>query len=164
MYVRNTNERRRVRPPDNYSGNAFDSNGYRLANGLPIPPSLVPAALGELPDAGDGGMPIPDLGAGGDEFYGKDFGASDREALPVGAAEKDCTADCDRRPGSDENDRYRGGGIRGLLSSILPPRAEGERWEFGFEDMLIIGLIFLLSQSEGDEEILLLLMLLLFYK
>jgi len=46
----------------------------------------------------------------------------------------------------------------------MPPRPEGDKAEFGFEDMLIIGLIFLLSQSEGDEDVLLLLTLLLFYK
>ena len=164
MYVRNTNERRRVRPPDNYSGNAFDSNGYRLANGLPIPPSLMPAAEGELPNGGDGEMPVPELG-GGAENYVSGFGASDREELPTGiVAEESCTADRDRRHSDGGCDRGGGGGLRGLLSSILPPRAEGEKWEFGFEDMLIIGLIFLLSQSEGDEEILLLLMVLLFYK
>ena len=110
-------------------------------------------------------MPIPDLGGVVDELYGRSFGASDREELPTGtAAEEAPPADCDRRHTCGEGDRGGGGGLRGLLSSILPPRAEGEKWEFGFEDMLIIGLIFLLSQSEGDEEILLLLMLLLFYK
>lgn len=164
MYVRNQNERRRVRPPDNYSGNAFDSNGYRLANGLPIPPSLMPAAEGEPPDAGEGGMPIPDLSIGGEDYVGS-FGASDREELPTGAvAEESPAANCESRHTCGEGERGGGGGLRGLLSSILPPRAEGEKWEFGFEDMLIIGLIFLLSQSEGDDEILLLLMLLLFYK
>ena len=45
----------------------------------------------------------------------------------------------------------------------MPPgfsrRGEGE---FGFEELLIIGLILLLSQSDADNDILLLLALLLF--
>jgi len=157
VYVRNSNERRRVRPPDNYSGSAFDREGYRKPHDLPLPPSLLPASEGDLPDGGARAMPLPDLSGQSRELYENDFGASDRAPEPKDREEKN---DDERHDESVGN----GGGLRGLLSSIMPPRPDGDGGEFGFEDMLIIGLIFLLSQSEGDEDILLVLMLLLFYK
>lgn len=151
MYVRNQGTGRRMRPPDNYSGNAFDREGYRMAHDLPLPPELQPS-VGDSPPEGEG-MPLPDLGRETEEVFAESFGASDREA------EVECMRD-----GKKDSGKSDGGGLRGLLSSIMPPRPEGEKGEFGFEDMLIIGLIFLLSQSEGDEDVLLLLTLLLFYK
>ena len=151
MYVRNQGTGRRVRPPDNYSGNAFDREGYRRAHDLPLPQELLPSE-GDTPPEGVG-IPLPDLGGAAEELRAESFGASDREA-EVGCASGE-------KKNSGKGD---GGGLRGLISSIMPPRPEGEKGEFGFEDMLIIGLIFLLSQSEGDEDVLLLLTLLLFYK
>lgn len=53
-------------------------------------------------------------------------------------------------------------------SPLLPPRLDSKKCgllgDVGLEELLIIGLLFLLSQSETDDDILLLLMLLLFYK
>lgn len=151
MYVRNQSSGRRVRPPDNYSGNAFDREGHRMAHDLNLPPALLPS-VGNLPpeDCGEA-PPLPNLGGGAEEIYAESFGASDREPTA------ECMCD-------EKKDSAKGGGLRGLISSIMPPKVESEKCEFGFEDMLIIGLIFLLSQSEGDEEVLLLLTLLLFYK
>ena len=153
MYVRNQNVGRRVRPPDNYSGNAFDKNGYRTHHDLPLPPELMPSSESRPPEALGRGMELPPLDIEG-EIYENDFGASDRAPLPQQSCE------CEE---SKEN-RDERGGLRGILSSILPPRSDGDRGEFSFEDMLIIGLIFLISQSEDESEILLALMLLLFYK
>ena len=153
MYVRNQSSGRRVRPPDNYSGNAFDREGHRIAHDLPLPPSLLPSEGDIPPDGLDEAMPLPDLGGNKEKICDESFGASDRESTV------ECV--CDERKDSAKGN---GGGLRGLISSIMPPRPEGDKAEFGFEDMLIIGLIFLLSQSEGDEDVLLLLTLLLFYK
>jgi hypothetical protein len=151
VYVRNQGAGRRVRPPDNYSGNAFDREGYRMAHDLPLPQELLPSD-GDSPPEGEG-MPLPDLGGSVENTCAESFGAS--ECKPT----VECV--CDEKKDSAKGD---GGGLRRLLSSIMPPRPESEKCEFGFEDMLIIGLIFLLSQSEGDEDVLLLLTLLLFYK
>lgn len=158
MYVRNQNTGRRVRPPDNYSGNAFDREGYRTSPDLQIPQNLLPSPPDIPPEGVDKGMPIPDIGGGGEEQYIDGFGASDRAHAP-----KECEED-ESKCNSDCECRKEGGGLKSLLSSIMPPRTCSEGGEFGFEDMLIIGLIFLLSQSEGDEDILLALVLLLFYK
>lgn len=53
------------------------------------------------------------------------------------------------------------------LTPFLPPRIGGRGGllgDVGVEELLIIGLLFLLSQSDSDQDILLLLLLLLFYK
>jgi hypothetical protein len=54
------------------------------------------------------------------------------------------------------------------FSSLLPPRLAGTRGgllgDIGIEELVIIGVLILLSQSETDDDILLLLVLLLFYK
>ncbi len=59
-----------------------------------------------------------------------------------------------------------GGVPRGLLSSLLPPSigSLSSHGDFGFEELLLVGLIFLLSQSDGGHDILVLLALLLFFK
>ena len=54
-----------------------------------------------------------------------------------------------------------------LLSSLLPPKVSkpsGILSNIGLEEMLIVGVLVLLSQSDADDDILLLLFLLLFYK
>ncbi len=54
------------------------------------------------------------------------------------------------------------------FSSLLPPKTKGTHGgllgDIGIEEILIIGVLILLSQSETDDDILLLLVLLLFYK
>ena len=54
------------------------------------------------------------------------------------------------------------------LSALLPPKLSSTRGgllgDIGVEELLIIGILVLLSQSDADDDILLLLMLLLFYK
>ena len=55
----------------------------------------------------------------------------------------------------------------GLLASLLPPkvsRSNGILSNIGIEELLIIGVLILLSQSDADDDIMLLLFLLLFYK
>lgn len=57
--------------------------------------------------------------------------------------------------------------LKSLFSSIIPPMGKhSDKNEFGFEELLILGLILLLSQneSEGDNDILLILALLLFFQ
>lgn len=54
-----------------------------------------------------------------------------------------------------------------FLSSLLPPKVSnpsGILSNIGLEEMLIVGVLILLSQSDTDDDILLLLFLLLFYK
>ncbi len=54
-----------------------------------------------------------------------------------------------------------------FLSALLPPKVSnpsGLLSNIGLEEMLIVGVLILLSQSDTDDDILLLLFLLLFYK
>ena len=54
-----------------------------------------------------------------------------------------------------------------FFSSLLPPKVSnpsGILNNIGLEEMLIVGVLILLSQSDTDDDILLLLFLLLFYK
>lgn len=54
-----------------------------------------------------------------------------------------------------------------LLASLMPPKVSnpsGLLSNIGLEEMLIVGVLILLSQSDTDDDILLLLFLLLFYK
>lgn len=54
-----------------------------------------------------------------------------------------------------------------LLSSIMPPKVSnpsGILSNIGLEEMLIVGILILLSQSDTDDDVLLLLFILLFYK
>ena len=54
-----------------------------------------------------------------------------------------------------------------FLASLLPPRVSnpsGILNNIGLEEMLIVGILILLSQSGTDDDVLLLLFLLLFYK
>lgn len=53
------------------------------------------------------------------------------------------------------------------LASLLPPKPTGTKGllgDIGLEELLILGVILLVSQSETDDDILLFLILLLFYK
>lgn len=53
------------------------------------------------------------------------------------------------------------------LASLLPPKPSGTKGllgDIGLEELLILGVILLVSQSETDDDILLFLILLLFYK
>ncbi len=54
------------------------------------------------------------------------------------------------------------------MSAFLPPKLSsshgGLLGDIGVEELLIVGILVLLSQSDADDDILLLLMLLLFYK
>ena len=54
---------------------------------------------------------------------------------------------------------------RGILSSLIPPFfGDSDSVSIGFEELLLVGLMFLVSQGERDTDTLLMLMLLLFYK
>ena len=54
---------------------------------------------------------------------------------------------------------------RGVLSSLIPPFfGDSDSVSIGFEELLLVGLMFLVSQGERDTDTLLMLMLLLFYK
>ncbi len=68
-------------------------------------------------------------------------------------------------PAPKEKEAAKNNPLKSLFSSIMPPGIGGRRddGEFGFEELLIIGLILLLSQSESDNDVLLILALLLFF-
>ena len=54
-----------------------------------------------------------------------------------------------------------------ILTSLLPPKrsqSNGLLSEIGLEEILIVGILILLSQNDADDDILWLLFLLLFYK
>ena len=52
----------------------------------------------------------------------------------------------------------------GLLSALIPPGLDSAHGNgLGFEELLLTGLILLLSQSQRDSDIILMLALLLFY-
>ncbi len=56
---------------------------------------------------------------------------------------------------------------RSFLSTLMPPKVSkpsGILNNIGLEELLIIGVLILLSQGDSDDDILLLLFLLLFYK
>lgn len=54
---------------------------------------------------------------------------------------------------------------RGFLSSLIPPAfSDGNDADGGMEELLLVGLIFLLSRGEQDNDILLILALLLLYR
>ena len=53
------------------------------------------------------------------------------------------------------------------LAALLPPKPSGAKGllgDIGLEELLILGVILLVSQSETDDDVLLFLLLLLFYK
>jgi hypothetical protein len=59
--------------------------------------------------------------------------------------------------------------LKSLFASIMPPGIgcrgdRGDGKDFGFEELLIIGLILLLAQNDSDNDILLILALLLFFQ
>lgn len=82
------------------------------------------------------------------------------EVPPAEATETETTLPVSLSPKSEP---------RGLspLVSLLPPKPSGTKGllgDIGLEELLILGVILLVSQSETDDDILLFLILLLFYK
>ena len=119
-----------------------ENSSHRDDDGAKIPRLLPRSEPVEVSDPSDGDAGKP----------GKDIAGDDR---PPGRPEEKR-----ERPKDDKNP------LKGLFSALMPPgfNKPGHEGAFGFEELLIVGLIFLLSQSEEDTDILILLALLLFFK
>jgi hypothetical protein len=170
-----------IRPPDNYSGTAFRSGIRHPPETINLPPGLLSDEGGKYerdtvarqprsyikkvsPDSGPPSKPegdrkhsFPGAAPPKEPEQGRDAETGHKASHSEGEPHKeDLEAEACARPHSKNP-------LKGLFSSIMPPgfsrRGEGE---FGFEELLIIGLILLLSQSDADNDILLLLALLLF--
>ncbi len=186
MYTRENGQKDSpdIRLPENYSGTAFRSGIRHPPENITLPPGLLSDEGGKysrdttarqprsyikkappessLPhretDDGRGSSPPAAAAAVAREKPdGRDFEVGHKALQGEGEPHKnDLPVEAGARPHSKNP-------LKGLFSSIMPPgfgkHGEGE---FGFEEILIIGLILLLSQSDADNDILLLLALLLF--
>lgn len=187
----NKNQPLNLRPPNNYGGTAFRGGEVRLP--ADVPSVIVRAGSGEgsvaerevLPEkipqikerSAPAGYSMPHtsfspLKSAFPQPPGNDIPLNDiniakpAEAAPAGLVfSGECDDGCPvgrtdaRPPGNGSNP------LKSLFSSIMPPGfgRKGKENEFGFEELLIVGLIFLLSQSQDDSDILLLLAMLLFF-
>ena len=130
-----------VKPPRNYSGTAFSESP-------PTPPSKIaePETQAE-PEAS-----LPD-----EQIVEEPCVKTAENAPPPPEAEPEAV------PIAAKNERPTP--PRGILSSLIPPFfGDSDSVSVGFEELLLIGLMFLVSQGERDTDTLLMLMLLLFYK
>ena len=122
------------RIPENYRGNAFHNDTL-----TPQPPIHIAEETTE------------------DSLEAQETGIPEQAILPAASASVTVSS----RGGS-------GPKHASPLSAFLPPRLCAEKsgilGDIGMEELLIIGILLLLSQSEADNDILLLLVLLLFYK
>ena len=91
--------------------------------------------------------------------------AADAPALPPPPEQpKEKEEEQDVPTSAPEQHEHRPKPPRGILSSLIPPGFSGGDWDLGFEELLLVGLIFLLSRGENDSDILLMLALLLLYR
>lgn len=138
-----------VKPPRNYSGTAFSGKptGLTVTNepaDMPPEPQSVPKATEPAPAVTD---PTPQE---------SDTERANADAPPPEDEPEAVTASVKNAPPTPP---------RGILSSLIPPLfGDTESIGIGFEELLLIGLMFLVSQGERDTDTLLILMLLLFYK
>ncbi|MGI6166719.1 MAG: hypothetical protein ACOYIA_01100 [Eubacteriales bacterium] len=174
-----------IRLPDNYSGTAFRSGIRHPPEAIALPPGLLsdesakyskdtPARqprsyIKKVPPERDL-LPVEQPGK---EDVRKSPFPDAGEARPV-HEEPERSGEVEHKPSHSEHDKEGHPAaalekpnpknpLKGLFSSIIPPgfgkHGEGE---FGFEELLLVGLILLLSQSDANNDILLLLALLLF--
>ena len=127
-----------VTPPQNYSGTAFFEPPIQLQPEVPPPPPVQQELPPLLPS------PSPAEQSDGDSAPDLSNCDSTQESTPVSAKPKP---------------------PRGFLASLIPPAfSDGEDADGGIEELLLVGLIFLLSRGEQDNDILLILALLLLYR
>ncbi|NLW74570.1 MAG: hypothetical protein GX057_06765 [Clostridiales bacterium] len=174
-----------IRLPDNYSGTAFRGGMRHPPEAIALPPGLLSdegakyskdipprqprSYIKKVPPERD----LPSVEQPGTEDVKKSSFPDAGEARPVHEEpEPRGDLEVEHKPSHSEQEGHPVAAcekpnpknpLKGLFSSIVPPgfgkHGEGE---FGFEELLLIGLILLLSQSDADNDILLLLALLLF--
>lgn len=126
-----------VKPPRNYSGTAFSESP-------PIPPPKEIEPTHQVEST----APTHDEQATEQQ-------SSEETEVTTPSKEQAITAAKLERPTPP----------RGILSSLIPPFfGDSDSVSIGFEELLLVGLMFLVSQGERDTDTLLMLMLLLFYK
>lgn len=174
MYIRDPGKGQSMppRPPKNYSGTAFRA-GEPASPVEMISPltGVIPATpVKEAEEAREERVrePIPRILPREEPSAprvadDRDDSPTQNGVVPPGEAGGDADRDDGTAAGRAGKDAAKNP-LRSLFSSIMPGIGRSGREEFGFEELLIVGLIFLLSQSEGESDILLLLALLLFYK
>ena len=125
-----------VKPPRNYSGTAFSESA-------PTPPEATESTARIDPPT-----PPPD------EHIAEEHCPDTSEAVTPLEQETALAAKIEHHTPP-----------RGILSSLIPPFfGDSDSVSIGFEELLLVGLMFLVSQGERDTDTLLMLMLLLFYK
>lgn len=131
-----------VTPPQNYSGTAFPEKNLTppvTADSPSIPPTDTVLPL----------LPSPPTAE------------SEQEKQPPSKPDSDETAEASARPVPPPRHKP----PHGFLSSLIPPGfSNSSDSDPGFEELLLVGLIFLLSRGEQDSDILLMLALLLLYR
>lgn len=152
MYAKDIYSPRRspyVKPPRNYGGTAFSESPAAESEATPAltEPMPTPPEMSDPPIQ----SPPPDTPA-------------DEQPLTEPLAESvDAVAPPEDVPTDARIDRPTP--PRGILSSLIPPLfGDTDSIGIGFEELLLVGLMFLVSQGERDTDTLLMLMLLLFYK
>lgn len=157
MYAK---EYRRPTPPKNYSGTAFrEGGGSPYVAPPPAAPIVLPPAL---PPSAEGNAAPPNIAAvsAAAEAAVDRTGCEPLSPATPGAAEASA-ADC--RPKAPPPKAPTPG--HGLLGALIPPGLDGRHGSgLGFEELLLTGLILLLSQSDRDSDLVLMLALLLFYQ
>lgn len=153
--LRPTPRGQRPTPPRNYSGTAFPEN----ITSAPAPPPTLTSSDGTdatilrtaplLP-------PPPEAEPQQQSTVGQEKAAETAEAGETGEA-----VEAAATPVPPPRHKP----PRGFLSSLIPPGfSDTGDSDPGFEELLLVGLIFLLSRGEQDSDILLMLALLLLYR
>ena len=102
----------------------------------------------------------------GNAFFGSSI-PDPVEELPSVAEEADAPSGIKQSTAVSTTEPIKGKATQSsFLASLMPPKVSHASGLFniGLEELLIIGVLILLSQGDSDDDILLLLFLLLFYK
>lgn len=137
----------RVTPPKNYGGTAFRDEKVRPPERRDEAPSTAP---GFSPCEKEGGTREP----------GQDGTPCCCETQRGTPREEDL-CDTPRENDGCSDEAHPSGERTPSSPARVAKLTDGG---FGFEELLLVGLIFLLSQDEGNDDVLLILALLLFYK
>ena len=104
----------------------------------------------------------------GNAFFGRPLETPDEEnSLVEAIAEENTEQNAVALNTIDEPKPHQDKKTNSLLAPFIPPKVSnpsGFLNNVGLEELLILGVLILLSQSDADDDILLLLFLLLFYK